>query len=548
MLLELIGKGAHSEVHRGMAVLNEQEAEVAVKIVSKASLSVRLVEDEIALLRRISHPNVVRFINKYETRNNHYIVTELCAQGNFREFLRRHYSGGAIPEAHIREFMRQICRGLGEIHAQGIAHRDLKHENVFIDADCVLKIGDFGFAKLVGEAELLSSFKGTPVNMAPEIFHAHRRKGAFYDKKCDVWSLGTMLYELVYGQLFGDFKSVADLQSFSSSEQEVQLPPGKSVSPACAELLLGMLRKDPRQRLNVSEIANHAFLVDSGEPGSLLTALVSSQNHALRGLSSAEDVSHLSAIVAEQLQDKLRAQISSLATRLSDHLCSLGELQQAMQTLPCVPELASLLALRARSLAEKFSAVNLLVTDSAASISAFVTQIVAEQRQKAQLDALCGKLSRAVSEVVAVPAGEVLAQTHLLCFAMLEESLRSEAETGEAMSEEEAETVREVYAFGAKLLEALAFDFAGLFFTLRFHCAFPSGHDPTQLSLYFRQCPPVEEDLSPARARHLRSLCAVEVHLETAPFPDAKGAQSLSALAALFRRKAASNPKPCLNE
>lgn len=90
-------------------------------------------------------------------------------------------------------------------------HRDLKLENIFITENYEVKIGDFGFAKYT-QNDLLSSFKGTPIHMAPEIFKAQKHQVESYDQKCDIWSLGTVLYELVFGTFIGEgIKTLKDL-------------------------------------------------------------------------------------------------------------------------------------------------------------------------------------------------------------------------------------------------------------------------------------------------------------------------------------------------
>ena len=95
LILDLIGKGAFSEVYQGV-IQNQDNKQVAVKVIKKSHGNLKAIEEEIKILRKIKHPNIVNFINQYSTKNNTYIITELCSKGTFKSFLQENYKEGIV--------------------------------------------------------------------------------------------------------------------------------------------------------------------------------------------------------------------------------------------------------------------------------------------------------------------------------------------------------------------------------------------------------------------------------------------------------------------
>lgn len=102
-----------------------------------------------------------------------------------------------LPADNVRKIVRCIAEAISHLHVKGIAHRDIKLANVLLKKDFTIKLADFGFARESGQEEdMMRTYCGTPITMAPEIL-----QGKPYDKKCDIWSLGVILFQLVYGKL-----------------------------------------------------------------------------------------------------------------------------------------------------------------------------------------------------------------------------------------------------------------------------------------------------------------------------------------------------------
>ena len=261
LILELIGKGSFSDVYRGVIDNKKEKRQVAVKVIKKTEVNINTIESEIKILKQINHKNVVNYINQINTANNTYIITELCNGGTFRRFIKKNYKYSIVPENHAKKYFKQICLGVKALHDKNIVHRDLKLDNIFINNDYFLKIGDFGFAKLIQMGDILSSFKGTPVNMAPEIFKTKKNETTSYNKKCDIWSLGTILYEMIFGKIIGKgIKTLQDLQNLLMDAKKIEFPKNGNVSKICLNLLKKMLEKNPVNRYGINEILEDEWL------------------------------------------------------------------------------------------------------------------------------------------------------------------------------------------------------------------------------------------------------------------------------------------------
>lgn len=152
-------------------------------------------------------------------------VTELMDCGNIKQFLKVH---GLQRKGTIKKWAKQILKGLKALHDEGIAHRDIKTENIYINSDGNAKVGDFGLAS---DEDMLKSLVGSPAYIAPEIFS----KG--YDKKCDVYSFGILLIELITNAT--PYKECANLDSMMDFKKDIKLP--QSIYEICDHDLFGLI-------------------------------------------------------------------------------------------------------------------------------------------------------------------------------------------------------------------------------------------------------------------------------------------------------------------
>lgn len=156
----------------------------------------KMTEQESALLARLQHPNIVTFWESFvESKNrckNLYIVMDFADGGDLTNLVKGR-NGRYMPEAQVITLSVQICLALKHIHDRKILHRDLKCANIFLTKKGIVKLGDFGIAKVLrSTGDLASTQIGTPYFMSPEILENKK-----YNSKTDVWSLGCVIYELM---------------------------------------------------------------------------------------------------------------------------------------------------------------------------------------------------------------------------------------------------------------------------------------------------------------------------------------------------------------
>ena len=228
---------------------------MAVKIISLADENIEIVNKEIEILKSLKHRNVLKYLASIRNQGLIYIITELCAKGNLQEYIHHEYDLDIVPEHRARIYFRQICRGVGYLHENSIAHRDIKMDNVFVTADLTLKIGDFGFGKNYLKS-VLRTVAGTPVYMAPELFN----KQGEYTEKQDIWSLGVLLYKMLTGRYLFRIDTQVQLKNLV---EQARVRMGKGWSPELQTLMRMMLHKDPEKRWNMQRILNCKWLAQN---------------------------------------------------------------------------------------------------------------------------------------------------------------------------------------------------------------------------------------------------------------------------------------------
>jgi serine/threonine protein kinase/Tol biopolymer transport system component len=270
-VLERLGGG-------GMGIVYRAEDTRLGRIVALKFLPPDLTRDLVAKARfqqearaasAFDHPNICTIYEVGETADGQLYLAMPCYDG---ETLRRRLESGPLPVEEAVDVAAQVARGLAKAHRQGIVHRDIKPANLIVTSDGVVKILDFGIAKLAGAAALTrtGSTLGTPAYMSPE-----QMKGQEVDARSDLWSLGVVLYEMLAGRrpFPGDHESVVR-QAILSAQPEPLSHVRPEVPPAVQQLVDALLAKDPAQRAPAADEVAAALraLGGGGISTSFLTA------------------------------------------------------------------------------------------------------------------------------------------------------------------------------------------------------------------------------------------------------------------------------------
>ncbi|XP_035392575.1 serine/threonine-protein kinase MARK2 isoform X9 [Electrophorus electricus] len=250
-LLKTIGKGNFAKVKLARHVLTGKE--VAVKIIDKTQLnssSLQKLFREVRIMKLLNHPNIVKLFEVIETEKTLYLVMEYASGGEVFDYLVAH---GRMKEKEARAKFRQIVSAVQYCHQKCIVHRDLKAENLLLDADMNIKIADFGFSNEFTVGSKLDTFCGSPPYAAPELFQGKKYDGP----EVDVWSLGVILYTLVSGSLPFDGQNLKELRE-RVLRGKYRIP--FYMSTDCENLLKKFLILNPTKRGSLEQIMKDRWM------------------------------------------------------------------------------------------------------------------------------------------------------------------------------------------------------------------------------------------------------------------------------------------------
>uniref|UniRef100_A0A673ZVR9 non-specific serine/threonine protein kinase n=1 Tax=Salmo trutta TaxID=8032 RepID=A0A673ZVR9_SALTR len=243
-LLKTIGKGNFAKVKLARHILTGKE--------------VRLdwLFREVRIMKGLNHPNIVQLFEVIETENTLYLIMEYASGGEVFDYLVSH---GRMKEKEARAKFRQIVSAVHYCHLKNIVHRDLKAENLLLDADSNIKIADFGFSNEFTMGNKLDTFCGSPPYAAPELFQGKKYDGP----EVDIWSLGVILYTLVSGSLPFDGQNLKELRE-RVLRGKYRVP--FYMSTDCEGILRRFLVLNPTKRCTLEQIMNDKW-INSGYDG-----------------------------------------------------------------------------------------------------------------------------------------------------------------------------------------------------------------------------------------------------------------------------------------
>eukprot|EP01137_Pigoraptor_chileana_P018178 Opistho-2@77262 len=264
---KFLGKGGFAKCYE--LIEQSKGFSYAGKVVSKESLAKNKTKQklasEIRIHRSLHHKHIVRFEHYFEDKQNVYIVLEMCHNKSMMDLLKKRER---LTEPEARYYFLQILSAIEYMHKNKVIHRDLKLGNLFLNADMEIKVGDFGLATTVDtDGERKRTLCGTPNYIAPEILDGSNG----HSFEVDIWSLGVILYTLLFG------RPPFETESVKSTYQRIRLnqytfPDCDGVSNAAIALIKAMLSSDPSARPSLAKIREDPFFRAGFTFASLSTA------------------------------------------------------------------------------------------------------------------------------------------------------------------------------------------------------------------------------------------------------------------------------------
>ncbi|XP_009460011.1 PREDICTED: testis-specific serine/threonine-protein kinase 2 [Nipponia nippon] len=259
-LSNMLGEGSYGKVKS--AYCDRLKCYVAVKIINKKKTPrdflERFLPREIEALKRLHHPSIIKTYEIFETSAGKvYIVMELGQKGDLLDYIK---ITGAMKEDIARVKFQQLASAIKHCHDSDFAHRDLKCENILLDEDLNIKLSDFGFSKSLSRDEngrtiLSKTFCGSAAYAAPEVL-----QGIPCDPRIsDIWSLGVILYTMVYALMPFDDSNVRKMICIQK-QHRIPFPSSKYLTVECKDLIYRLLQPNVSQRLCIDEVLKHSWL------------------------------------------------------------------------------------------------------------------------------------------------------------------------------------------------------------------------------------------------------------------------------------------------
>lgn len=248
--------GSFGKVFKGS--VNETHETIAIKRISKK----KYVSTELSILKIISHPNIIHFVDYFENDKNIYIVFEYC-RGDLYDIIQE--NKGKLSEKETILIVSQILKALRYLHALKIAHCDIKLSNIMYVDQNIIKLIDFGMSQIVPKSGKLHKFVGSLGFMSPEMIMGS------YDTQTDIWSLGCVVFILLFGfnpfnpmtKTNWDIVSQNILIGFNNTTRDgvgAFFPKSIYVSDLAKDFISNLLVLDSKERLSADELLEHPWI------------------------------------------------------------------------------------------------------------------------------------------------------------------------------------------------------------------------------------------------------------------------------------------------
>ena len=259
-IISKLGDGSYGIVYLAVNIITKQN--VAMKKIDKVkenAIDDMEIKNEIEILKKLDHPNIVKIIEFFSTPKAYYIITDFCGCGELYNQIKHQYT-----EGQLAVLFYQVLSGLYYLHTKNIVHRDLKLENILIseiekdnntnEKYFWVKIIDFGTAKIFEKNKNEKAVVGSSYYIAPEVLHKNS------NEKCDTWSVGVILYMLIVGRAPFDGKSDDEIiENIEKGEFNSKHPKMLNSSDEVQDLVKKLLEVNVKKRLSSSEALKHPW-------------------------------------------------------------------------------------------------------------------------------------------------------------------------------------------------------------------------------------------------------------------------------------------------
>ncbi|XP_012697918.1 calcium/calmodulin-dependent protein kinase 1Db [Clupea harengus] len=329
---ETLGTGAFSEVV--LAKEKATEKRFAVKCIPKKALRGKesSIENEIAVLRKIKHENIVSLEDIYESSHHLYLIMQLVSGG---ELFDRIVERGFYTEQDASILIKQVLDAVNYLHEMGIVHRDLKPENLlyFNDEDeSKIMISDFGLSK-IESSNVMSTACGTPGYVAPEVLAQKP-----YGKAVDCWSIGVIAYILLCGYPpFYDENDSKLFEQILKAEYEFDAPYWDDISDSAKDFISNLMQKDPEKRFTCEEALAHPWIAGDTALSKNIHESVSRQIKKNFAKSKWRQAFNATAVIRHMRRLHLSSSLNSSVDATAHRHQSQASMPAKSQSVDCTP-------------------------------------------------------------------------------------------------------------------------------------------------------------------------------------------------------------------
>ena len=253
-----IGKGAFGEVWK---VTHENSQKVyCIKILSKRDIFeqklINQINKEISIMYNVNHPYSVKLVNHFEDNDKLYLIMELASNGNLYNLIQNTKKDKVKNLELIKKLIIQTVEIIKYLHSLNIIYRDIKPENLLLDKDYNIKLCDYGWATYITPGKYLTVYCGTPEYVSPEMLKKYP-----YNEKVDIWALGVLIFELVFG--YAPFASNFNEDRYNNIKAgKINWPNDLNNNEYndIKDLIEKILKINPKERISLDEIENHSWL------------------------------------------------------------------------------------------------------------------------------------------------------------------------------------------------------------------------------------------------------------------------------------------------